>query len=57
VETYRRDDDPELGPMLVMDMIVNDPGHLTGPWAMSWRKRYLEGYEFIAVDCQTPLAR
>ena len=55
VETYRRDDDPALGPMLAMEMIVSDPGHLTGPWAMSWRKRYLAGYEFIPVDCQTPL--
>ncbi len=57
VETFRRDDDPELGPMLAMEMIVNDPGYLTGPWVMGWRKRYLEGYEFIPVDCQTPLAR
>jgi len=57
VETYRRDDDPALGPMLAMEMVVNDPGHLTAPWTMSWRKRYLADYEFIAVDCQTPLVR
>ncbi len=57
VETYRRDDDPALGPMLTMEMIINDPGPLAEPWVLSWRKRYLESYEFIAVDCQTPLAR
>ena len=53
-EAYRRDDDPELGPMLAMEMIVNDPGHLSEPWTMSWKKRYMEDYEFIAVDCQKP---
>ena len=29
VETYRRDDDPEQGPMVAMEMIIEDPGHLT----------------------------
>ncbi len=55
VETFRRDDDPPQGPMLAMEMIVEDPGHLTEAWEMNWKKLYMEDYEFIAVECHTPL--
>ncbi len=55
VETYRRDDDPEQGPMVAMEMIIEDPGHLTEAWEMLWKKLYMEDYQFIAVECHTPL--
>ena len=55
VETYRREDDPEQGPMLAMEMIIEDPGHLTEAWEMDWKKLYMEDYEFIAVECHRPL--
>ena len=55
VETYRRDDDPEQGPMVAMEMIIEDPGHLTETWEMPWRKLYMADYEFIAVECHKPL--
>ena len=57
VETYRRVDDSELGPMFEMSMEVTDPGHLTEPWTIRWRKIYTaDPYEFIEVDCKLPLA-
>ena len=55
VETYRRMDDPAMGPALVMEMIVTDPGYLTAPWSLSWQKYYSPGYEFIEFDCRVPL--
>jgi hypothetical protein len=55
VETFRRLDDPTQGPMVEMEMIINDPGHLTEPWEMVWKKLYTPNYEFIAVECYTPL--
>jgi len=55
VETYRRDDDPEQGPMVRMEMIIEDPGHLTEAWEMFWRKLYVEDYEFIPVECHAPI--
>ena len=55
VETYRREDDPEQGPMVEMKMIIHDPGHLSEPWEMVWKKRYTDNYEFIPVECHTPL--
>ena len=54
VETYRRLDDPTQGPMVEMEMIIHDPGHLTEPWEMVWKKLYRENYEFIPVECHTP---
>ena len=54
VETYRRLDDPTQGPMVEMEMIIVDPGYLTEPWEMVWKKLYTEGYEFIPVECYAP---
>jgi len=54
VETYRRLDDPTQGPMVEMEMIINDPGHLYEPWEMVWKKLYQEDYEFIDVECHAP---
>ena len=54
VETYRRLDDPTQGPMVEMEMIINDPGHLYEPWEMVWKKLYQENYEFIEVECHMP---
>lgn len=54
VETYRRLDDTTQGPMVEMEMIINDPGHLYEPWEMVWKKLYQANYEFIEVECHTP---
>lgn len=54
VETYRRLDDPTQGPMVEMEMIINDPAHLYEPWEMIWKKLYIEDYEFIEVECHAP---
>ena len=54
VETYRRLDDPTQGPMVEMEMIITDPGYLTEPWEMVWKKLYRENYEFIPVECHAP---
>ncbi len=54
VETYRRLDDSTQGPMVEMEMIINDPTHLYEPWEMVWKKLYTESYEFIAVECHAP---
>ena len=54
VETYRRLDDPTQGPMVEMEMIINDPGNLAEPWEMVWKKLYTPNYEFIAVECHAP---
>ena len=54
VETYRRLDDPTQGPMVEMEMIINDPTHLYEPWEMVWKKLYTENYEFIDVECHAP---
>ena len=56
-ETYRRADSPELGAVLEMTLVVNDPEYLTGPWQMSRRKNHAAtDYRFIEVDCALPLA-
>jgi len=55
VETFRRDDDPEQGPMVAMEMIIADPGHLTEAWEMNWKKLHKEDYEFIPVECHKPI--
>ena len=47
-------DDPTQGPMVEMEMIIVDPGYLTEPWEMVWKKLYTEGYEFIPVECYAP---
>lgn len=54
VERYRRLDDPTQGPMVEMEMIINDPGHLYEPWEMVWKKLYQPDYEFIPVECHAP---
>ena len=56
VEVYRRADDPELGPVIEMSMAIADPGHLTEPWNVRWRKIHTaEPFDFIEVDCRLPL--
>ena len=56
-ETYRRADAPELGAVLTMTMVIEDPEYLTAPWEMTWRKNYAAvDYEFIEVDCALPLS-
>lgn len=52
VETYRRMDEPGVGPALSMEMVITDPGHLSVPWTARWQKSYSPGYEFIEVDCR-----
>lgn len=52
VETYRRMDDPDVGPALSMEMVITDPGHLAVPWTARWQKYHSPGYEFIEVDCR-----
>ena len=55
VETYRRADDPQLGPRLEMNIVVTDPVYLDAPWEMGWQKPYAaEEYEFSGVDCREP---
>ena len=55
VETYRRADDPERGPLLEMHIVITDPGHLDGPWEMTWQKPYAaDPYPFTGVDCRMP---
>lgn len=56
IESYRRVDNPEMGPMIEMRLAVSDPGHLNDIWNIRWRKRYApEGIDFIPVDCKLPL--
>jgi hypothetical protein len=56
IETYRRVDDPEMGPMFEMSMAISDPGHLTETWTVSWQKRFApEGLDFVETDCKLPL--
>ncbi len=55
-ETYRRADTPELGAVLEMTLVVNDPEYLTVPWQMTRRKNYAAtDYAFIEVECALPL--
>jgi len=37
IETYRRVDDPEMGPMIEMRLAVSDPGHFNEIWNIRWR--------------------
>ena len=56
-ETYRRADSPDLGAVLELILVVNDPEYLTGSWQMTWRKNHAAtDYQFIEVDCALPLA-
>lgn len=55
VETYRRVDNPERGPLLEMNIVITDPVYLDGPWEMTWRKPYSANeYNFTGVDCRVP---
>lgn len=54
VETYWRMDDPNIGAALAMEMVITDPGYLTGPQTLQWQKYYTPEYEFIRVDCRVP---
>lgn len=55
IETYRRADDPERGPLLEMNIVITDPVYLDGPWEMTWRKPYAaDDYDFTGVDCRVP---
>ena len=55
VETYRRADDPERGPLLEMSIVITDPVYLEEPWEMGWQKPYAtDRYEFTGVDCRVP---
>ena len=56
VERYRRMDNPQVGPMIEMNMEITDPGHLTEPWNVRWLKVFApDGLEFVEVDCRLPL--
>ena len=56
VETYKRVDDAEWGPVLSIGMVVSDPLYYDGgTWFLNRTKRYSEGYEFIENDCRSPL--
>ena len=56
-ETYRRVDSAELGAVLELTLLVNDPEHLSGPWQMTWQKNHAAtDYRFVEVDCALPLA-
>ena len=56
-ETYRRADTAELGALLEMTLVVNDPEYLTAPWQMTWRKNLAAtDYQFVEVDCALPLS-
>ncbi len=55
-ETYGRANTPDLGAVLEMTLVVNDPEYLTAPWQMTWRKNYAAtAYEFIETECVLPL--
>jgi hypothetical protein len=56
VETYRRADEADLGPVLSMTMVVSDPVYYDGgTWMLAQTKRYSEGYEFIENECRPPM--
>jgi hypothetical protein len=54
VETYRRADDAEHA-ALGMSLVITDPGHLSAPWELSWRKLQTHDYEFAETDCRRPV--
>ncbi|MGI9221045.1 MAG: DUF6152 family protein [Woeseiaceae bacterium] len=56
VETYKRADTEENGPVLSATMDISDPVYYDGgTWTLSQNKRYSEGYEFIENECRPPL--
>ena len=57
VETYQRVDDPKIGPVLSITMVVTDPVYLAKPFVLSSTKNYSAGYEFIANSCRPPLRK
>jgi len=57
VETYRRVDDPKVGPILSTQMVVTDPGYLTEPLVVRNSKVYTKDYQFTANDCRPPLRK
>lgn len=57
MQLARRLDDPTQGPMIEMEMIINDPGHFHDPWERVWKKLYRDNHEFIVVERHTPYDR
>lgn len=56
VETYKRVDEAEFGPLISTTMVVSDPlWYDGGSWTLEQTKRYSDGYEFIENDCRPPL--
>lgn len=56
VETYKRVDEAEFGPLISTKMVISDPVYYDGrAWTLEQTKRYSEGYEFIENDCRPPL--
>ncbi|MGI9272991.1 MAG: DUF6152 family protein [Woeseiaceae bacterium] len=56
VETYKRVDEAEFGPLISTKMVITDPVYYDGgSWTLEQTKRYSEGYEFIENDCRPPL--
>jgi hypothetical protein len=55
VQTYRRADSDEYGPVLSMQLVVSDPAYLEEDVVISGKKMSAGEYEFIENDCQQPL--
>lgn len=55
VETYRRSDDPQAGPMLSMSFVANDPLYLRSAFTFNKARRYAGDYQFIPNECRAPL--
>ena len=56
VEAYSRLPDADGSSGLNLEIVITDPGHLTGPWVRGWQKFFTPNHEFIEVDCHKPLA-
>jgi hypothetical protein len=55
IETYRRSDDPQSGPMLSMAFVANDPAYLRSAFTFNKARRYAGDYQFIPNECRAPL--
>jgi len=55
VETYKRADSDEYGPVILIEMVVSDPLHLTADAVITREKMSAGEYEFIENDCRPPL--
>lgn len=55
VETYKRADSDEYGPVILIEMVVSDPLYLTADAVMTREKMSAGEYQFIENDCQPPL--